>query len=73
MTELNRESLLSDPVSRDRILSRTPLGRFGTGADVAGVAFFLAGEDAGYMTGQTVYVDGGRGGLNYTVPVAPQP
>ena len=73
VTELNRESLLSDPVSRDRILSRTPLGRFGTGADVAGVAFFLAGEDAGYMTGQTVYVDGGRGGLNYTVPVAPQP
>ena len=72
VTELNRESLLSDPVSRDRILSRTPLGRFGSGADVAGVAFFLAGEDAAYMTGQTVYVDGGRGGLNYTVPVVPQ-
>lgn len=69
LTELNRDSLLADPATRDRILSRTPLGRLGTGEDVASVVAFLAGEDAGYVTGQTVYIDGGRAGLNYTMPV----
>lgn len=72
VTELNRESLLSDAATRDRVLSRTPLGRFGTGEDVASVVAFLAGEDAAYVTGQTLYIDGGRAGLNYTMPVKPQ-
>jgi NAD(P)-dependent dehydrogenase (short-subunit alcohol dehydrogenase family) len=36
-----------------------PLGRQGTGADIAGAAVFLAGDDAGYLTGSCVYVDGG--------------
>ena len=36
-----------------------PLGRQGTGADIAGAAVFLAGEDAAYLTGSCVYVDGG--------------
>lgn len=71
VTELNRDSLLSDAAARERILSRTPLGRLGTGDDVASVVSFLAGEDAGYVTGQTVYIDGGRAGLNYTLPVKP--
>lgn len=69
ITELNRDSLLSDAATRDRILARTPLGRFGTGEDVASVVSFLASDDAGYVTGQTVYIDGGRAGLNYTMPV----
>jgi glucose 1-dehydrogenase len=42
----------------DRVLSRTPLGRFGDPS-----------EDASYITGRTIYPDGGRLGLNYTVPV----
>ncbi|MGE0749767.1 MAG: SDR family NAD(P)-dependent oxidoreductase [Variibacter sp.] len=67
VTELNREALLSDPATRDRILSRTPIGRFGEGADVASVVAFLASDDAGYVTGQTLYIDGGRAGLNYTM------
>ena len=37
---------------------------------VAGVALFLASDDASYITGQTIYPDGGRLALNYTVPVA---
>jgi NAD(P)-dependent dehydrogenase (short-subunit alcohol dehydrogenase family) len=36
---------------------------------VAGVALFLASDDSSYLTGQTIYPDGGRLGLNYTVPV----
>lgn len=39
--------------------NRTPLRRFGTGEDVAGIVAFLASSDAGFITGQTVIVDGG--------------
>jgi glucose 1-dehydrogenase len=51
------------------ILSRTPMGRMGDPDEVAGVAAFLASDDASYMTGQIVYPDGGRLALNYVVPV----
>jgi NAD(P)-dependent dehydrogenase (short-subunit alcohol dehydrogenase family) len=59
----------SDEAARRRILSRTPMGRIGKPEEIASVAAFLASDDASYVTGQTVYVDGGRLGLNYTVPV----
>jgi len=59
----------ADPAARDRILSRTPLGRIGDPHEIAGVAAFLASGDASYITGQTIYADGGRLPLNYTVPV----
>ena len=51
------------------ILSRTPLGRYGQPKEIASVVAFLASDDASYMTGETVYVDGGRRVLNYVVPV----
>jgi NAD(P)-dependent dehydrogenase (short-subunit alcohol dehydrogenase family) len=51
------------------ILSRTPLGRYGKAEEIAAVVAFLASDDASYMTGETVYVDGGRRVLNYVVPV----
>ena len=59
--------MLEDDSLRRRILSRTPLGRVGDPAEVAAVAVFLASEEASYITGQTVYCDGGRLPLNYTV------
>ena len=62
--------VMNDEAARRKILARTPLGRCGTPEEVARVALFLAGEDASYMTGQTVYLDGGRLALNYSVPVA---
>ena len=59
----------ADPAAKNRILSRTPMGRIGEPSEIASVAAFLASDDASYITGQTIYADGGRLPLNYTVPV----
>jgi glucose 1-dehydrogenase len=69
LTELAKKAVLSSPEARHTILSRTPLGRCGEPEEVASIASFLVSDDASYMTGQTMYVDGGRMALNYTVPV----
>ena len=42
-----------------RILDGVPLGRIGTPRDVAGAALFLASDDAAYVTGIIIFVDGG--------------
>jgi glucose 1-dehydrogenase len=68
LTEL-LEVVMSDDAARRRILSRTPMGRCGEPAEIAKVALFLASDEASYITGQTIYPDGGRLALNYTVPV----
>lgn len=47
------------PDQERRYLERIPSGRFGLAGDVAGVAVFLASDDADYMTGSVVNVDGG--------------
>ena len=58
LTPLNA-SWTEDPVKRGKVESHIPLGRTATAAEVAAVFAFLASDDATYMTGQTVYVDGG--------------
>jgi NAD(P)-dependent dehydrogenase (short-subunit alcohol dehydrogenase family) len=68
LTNLAR-SIMTDRAAEDRIMSRTPLGRCGSPEEIASVAVFLASEDSSYLTGQTIYADGGRLGLNYTVAV----
>jgi len=68
MTEM-LEKVVDEDDARDRILSRTPLGRIGAPAEIAAVVAFLASDQASYMTGQTVYADGGRLPLAYTVAV----
>ncbi|MBO6676450.1 MAG: SDR family oxidoreductase [Rhizobiales bacterium] len=70
MTEMV-EKVLADADIRDRMMTRTPLGRIGEASEIASIAAFLASDQASYVTGQTLYVDGGRLGLNYTVPVEP--
>jgi glucose 1-dehydrogenase len=69
-TEMAKKAVLGSEEAKRRILSRTPLGRLGEPEEIASVAAFLASDDASYLTGQTIYPDGGRLGLNYTVPVA---
>ncbi len=69
LTELAKKAVLGSPEARHTILSRTPLGRCGEPEEVASICAFLASEDASYVTGQTLYADGGRMALNYTVPV----
>ncbi|MEE4383956.1 MAG: 3-oxoacyl-ACP reductase FabG [Pseudomonadales bacterium] len=44
---------------REALLSRVPLGRLGRAEEVAALAVFLASEQAGYVTGETVHVNGG--------------
>jgi len=62
-------TITDDPEAYRTVLSRIPMTRLGSPDEVAGAALFLASEDASYVTGQTVYVDGGRLALNYTVKV----
>jgi NAD(P)-dependent dehydrogenase (short-subunit alcohol dehydrogenase family) len=68
MTEMLR-GVAADREAKRRVLARTPLGRIGDPDEIASIAVFLASQDASYITGQTLYADGGRLGLNYTVPV----
>ncbi|MBI4590686.1 MAG: SDR family oxidoreductase [Candidatus Rokubacteria bacterium] len=58
-TDLNA-NVMAIPEQRQAILARTPLGRMGTPADIAGVALFMASPAADYLTGQIIFVDGGR-------------
>ena len=55
-----------DPEAMRVAMSRTPLKRMGEAREVAELVAFLASDKASYITGETVYVDGGRLALNYT-------
>jgi NAD(P)-dependent dehydrogenase (short-subunit alcohol dehydrogenase family) len=68
-TELARNSVLTSDAARQRILGRTPMKRLGEPEEVADVVCWLLSDAASYVTGEVVYVDGGRLALNYTVPV----
>lgn len=57
-TDINRE-VLSDPQYEAKVIARIPVGRIGEPEDVAGTAVFLASEDARYITGASLVVDGG--------------
>lgn len=56
----------ANPEAMARVMSRTPLQRIGTPREIGDVVAFLAGPKSSYITGETIYVDGGRIGMNYT-------
>jgi NAD(P)-dependent dehydrogenase (short-subunit alcohol dehydrogenase family) len=62
--------VIKDKSFRAKVLSRTPLGRFGRPEEIAAVVAWLASEEASYVTGTTIFADGGRLPLNYVMPVA---
>jgi len=68
MTDILK-AVATDKDAKRRILARTPLGRIGEPDEIASIAVFLASQEASYITGETIYADGGRLALNYTVPV----
>jgi glucose 1-dehydrogenase len=51
--------LLNDPAKLNALLDNIPLRRLGKPEDVAGVTAFLASSDADYITGTTLFADGG--------------
>ena len=59
-TNLTESAGLTTGLSGQRFLERTPLGRVGEPRDVAKVVAFLVSSDAGWITGQTISVDGGN-------------
>jgi len=56
----------ANPAAMETVLARTPLKRVGKPEEIANVVSFLMSDKASYITGETIYVDGGRLGLNYT-------
>ncbi len=58
VTPINR-AWIDDPVKREQVESHIPMRRAGTADEVAGVTCFLASEEGAYITGQTIFVDGG--------------
>ena len=59
VTDLNRDLVRTQPQLYDKVRSRAALGRLGEIDDVTGVLVFLASPAAAFVTGQTIYVDGG--------------
>jgi NAD(P)-dependent dehydrogenase (short-subunit alcohol dehydrogenase family) len=57
--------LLANPVARGEFLSNIPLARPAQPADIAAMVVFLCSDRAGYVTGQTIYVDGGASLMRY--------
>lgn len=59
VTDLNRELVRTQPDLYAKVVQRTPLGRLGEVEDLMGALLFLASPASGFVTGQTLFVDGG--------------
>lgn len=63
------EDVMGDRQKEQKVLERTPLQRIGEASEIASVATFLASKAASFITGETIYADGGRLAQNYPVEV----
>ena len=59
-SEMSSKALNSDPERKAKVLGRTPMGKLGMPEDIANAAYFLCSDDAGYITGAILPVDGGN-------------
>jgi NAD(P)-dependent dehydrogenase (short-subunit alcohol dehydrogenase family) len=59
-TNMSSVALDNDPGRKNRVLARTPMGRLGKPEEVAGAAYFLVSEEASFITGVVLPVDGGN-------------
>jgi NAD(P)-dependent dehydrogenase (short-subunit alcohol dehydrogenase family) len=59
-TAMSAKALDSDPERKQKVMSRTPMGKLGEPADVAEAVYFLASDAAKYITGVVLPVDGGN-------------
>ena len=57
--ETSMTDILNEEV-KNKLLSQIPMGKIGSPDDIANTVIFLASDEAGYITGQTITVDGGR-------------
>jgi 2-deoxy-D-gluconate 3-dehydrogenase len=59
VTDLNRDLIKTQPQLYEKVVARSAIGRLGELDDVTGLIVFLASHEASFITGQTIYVDGG--------------
>lgn len=59
-TDMSAKALNGDPERKQKVLSRTPMGTLGKPEDVAKAVYFLANDDANFVTGTILRVDGGN-------------
>jgi len=59
-TNMSSVALEKDPERKGKVLSRTPMGRLGKPEEVANAAYFLASDEASFITGVILPVDGGN-------------
>jgi len=65
-TEMFQKNIATDEKALAAVMSRTPMKRPAEPSEIASIAVFLASEDSSYITGQTIFADGGRLPLAYT-------
>ncbi|MHB1414649.1 MAG: SDR family NAD(P)-dependent oxidoreductase [Chloroflexota bacterium] len=68
LSEMTKKAMAQGMIDEKGIVARTPMGRFGTPEDLVGPAIFLASDEAAFVTGQVLPVDGGFLAFGYIKP-----